>query len=246
MEILNLVSEPDQDISNQETLKITDIKAAVKNDKRANIFVNDEFAFSLDIAQIIDYHLKIGQCISQDDLKKYQQASEFGKLYQATLEWVLAKTRSVKETRDYLRRKLAHRKMENKIRVQNQARTKEERMQFHLKTKLIPLFTDDDIEKIIQALIQKGYLDDARFAQNYIENRNLTKGSSIKKISLELAKKGVNSDIVSEVLSSTDRNDQDEIRKIITKKGHKYKDVNKLKAYLLRQGFSYDDIESTL
>ncbi|MBQ1344130.1 RecX family transcriptional regulator [Candidatus Saccharibacteria bacterium] len=245
MEILNLVDKTSFDNS-EKGLKITDIKATAKNDNRANIFINGDFAFSLDVAQIVDYRLKVGQQISQDELVKYRQASEFGKLYQSTLEWVLTKARSVKETRDYLHRKLARRKVENNVRAQNQKCTKEEKERFHLKTKILPLFTEKDIEEIIQRLIKKGYLDDMRFAQVYIENRNSTKGSSLKKLSLELTKKGVSTDIIKEVLSNTERNDEEEIRKIIAKKGNRYKDVNKLKTYLLRQGFSFSDIESAL
>ena len=56
----------------------------------------------------------------------------------------------------------------------------------------------------------------------------------------------MSTDIIKEVLSNTERNDEEEIRKIIAKKGNRYKDVNKLKTYLLRQGFSFSDIESAL
>ena len=71
MEILNLVDKTSFDNS-EKGLKITDIKATAKNDNRANIFINGDFAFSLDVAQIVDYRLKVGQQISQDELVKYR------------------------------------------------------------------------------------------------------------------------------------------------------------------------------
>ena len=53
---------------------------------------------------------------------------------------------------------------------------------------------------------------------------------------MELVQKGVDKDIIAEVLDS--RNDEDEIIKIIAKKRAKYND-DKLISYLCRQGFSY-------
>ena len=56
---------------------------------------------------------------------------------------------------------------------------------------------------------------------------------------MELMKKGVNKGIIERALEESERNDEDEIRKIIAKKRAKYDD-EKLMAYLCRQGFSYD------
>ena len=42
------------------------------------------------------------------------------------------------------------------------------------------------------------------------------------------------------------RDDKNEIKKVINKKRQKYPDNIKLIQYLLRQGFSYDDIKSEL
>ena len=50
-------------------------------------------------------------------------------------------------------------------------------------------------------------------------------------------KKGISQEIIDEVLG--ERNDEEEILKIIAKKRAKYTD-DKLVTYLCRQGFSYD------
>ena len=86
-------------------MKITDIRQAVKNQNRVNVFVDNEYSFSLDIAQLVDFKLKIGTELSQTDINKYQHASSYGKVYQRTLEWVLLRPRSVRETEDYLKKK---------------------------------------------------------------------------------------------------------------------------------------------
>ena len=95
-------------------------------------------------------------------------------------------------------------------------------------------------------LIEKKYIDDEKFAKFWVENRNQRKGSSIKKIKSELFSKGVSSDIIEQVLSESNRNDEDEIQKIIAKKAKKYTDEQKLIAYLARQGFSFDEIKKAI
>ena len=72
-----------------------------------------------------------------------------------------------------------------------------------------------------------------------MENRFVKKGVSAKRLRIELMKKGISKDIIERVLNESSRNDEEEIAKIIAKKRAKYND-EKLTAYLLRQGFSYD------
>ena len=95
--------------------QITNIKQAVKNENRVNIFVNGKYDFSLDLSQLVDFKIKVGQKITEQDLKKYHKASTYGKLYQRTLEWILMRPRSVKETRDYLFKKHAEKEDTEKI-----------------------------------------------------------------------------------------------------------------------------------
>ena len=87
-------------------MKITNIKQGVKNPNRVNVFVDDEYSFSLDVTQVVDFRIKVGLEIDDNQLIEFKRASEFGKLYQRTLEWVLVRPRSVRETTQYLGRKL--------------------------------------------------------------------------------------------------------------------------------------------
>ena len=108
MEIFKLNDEIIENNSsvNSTKLKITNIKPAVKNENRVNVFVNEKYAFSLDVSQVVDFKIKVGQEITTEKLAEYKKASEFGKLYQRALEWILVRPRSEKETREYLYRKL--------------------------------------------------------------------------------------------------------------------------------------------
>ena len=102
------------------------------------------------------------------------------------------------------------------------------------------------VEPVFKRLEERGYIDDHRFAETWVENRNISKGSSLKKLRLELTQKGISQSIVEEVLAETDRDDIAELRKIIARKAKKYPDQQKLIQYLLRQGFNYSDISDEL
>ena len=78
-------------------LKITDLKQGVKNPNRVNVFVDGKYSFSLDVAQVVDFGVKVGRVLSETELEEMKRASEFGKAYQRALEWVLVRPRSVGE-----------------------------------------------------------------------------------------------------------------------------------------------------
>lgn len=196
-------------LSDSNNLIITNIKQGVKNSNRANIFVNGKYSFSLDITQLVDFKLKIGMVITEDDLATYKNASEFGKLYQRTLEWVLTRPHSTRETRDYLHRKIYDKKLD-------------------------PAFE----ARIIERLLSKNYLNDEAFTRWYVDNRFVKKGISARRLSLELAKKGISKDIIADVLETSERDEAAEARKIIARKRSRYDD-EQLISYLCRQGFSY-------
>ena len=84
---------------------ITRLAAGVKNPDRVNIYINEKFAFSLDLAQVVDYKLKPGQTIDESRLLELKQASDFGKIYALALKKALGRPQSEREMRDYLRRK---------------------------------------------------------------------------------------------------------------------------------------------
>lgn len=218
--------------------EVTDIKQAVKDQNRVNIFIDGKFDFSLDVAQVVDFKIKVGRKLTAAELEEYRSASEFGKLYQRTLEWVISRPHSIRETRDYLTRKRMKRISENKMIVKNKERSKEDCKKYKLRTKEMPIFSDDEIEMVITRLCEHGYLDDEKYAAFFVENRFAKKGVSRRRLEQELRLKGIDQDIIENVLENTTRNDDEEIMKMIEKKRKKYTD-EKLIAYLVRQGFDY-------
>ena len=250
MEIYKLKDEvPEKRQSNKKSarrtddccdkLKITDMRQGVKNPERVNVYVNGAYALSLDVAQVVDYKLKVGMTISAERLEELRRASDFGKLYQRTLEWVLLRPRSVRETRDYLLRKLKMPSSGRSSRPSSRGSLSSPRSDCGCPSEDIFELS----EQVLERLISRGYLDDRRFAEWWVENRFVKKGVSRKRLTMELMKKGVAREIIDEVLN--DRNDEEELRKMIARKRSKYDD-EKLMAYLCRQGFSYDLVRKVI
>ncbi|MBR3318896.1 RecX family transcriptional regulator [Candidatus Saccharibacteria bacterium] len=256
MKILNLKASDDESSSSStpkltgradapKKNQITDLKSGVHDQSRVNVFVDGEFCFSLDLAQIVDHRLKIGKILTPAEITELRHASVFGKLYMQTLEWVLARPRSIKETRDHLSQRLAKLEIENRHRAENRERSeldpefKKLAREHKIGTSTRDVFTKDDIEKVIEQLIDKNYLDDRKFAEWYIENRFTSKGVSPLRLRQELYKKGIESNLIDEMLENSPRDEAAEIRKVIQKRGNKT-DAKKLLGYLLRHGFSID------
>lgn len=217
----------DEFVARQEkTLpRVTKMTPGVRDPNRVNVFLDGRFAFSLDVAQVVELGVKVDQELSLERLNELRDASEFGKLYQRTLEWVLTRPHSIRETRDYLRRR------QIKRRQLNRQREREEK-------KPLAELREDMMGLVVERLITKGYLNDEKFTEYYIENRYVRRGISHKRLRTELQKKGIETDVINRLLSSEARDEGEEIMKMIAKKRKKYDDF-KLVNYLVRQGFGY-------
>ena len=211
-------------------MKITNISAQIRNPDRVNISVDGKYRFSLDIFQLTEYGVKVGKEYSEEELAALESESTYGKLYAKSLEYCMLRPHSSREMRDYLWRKTRATKYKS--------RTGDLKERAGVAREIT--------ERVYDRLVEKGYIDDEKFARWWVENRNLRKGTSRRKLQAELAAKGVPGSVASVVLTETTRSDGDELSKMIEKKRAKYPDEQKLIAYLARQGFSYDDIKSAL
>lgn len=207
-------------------MKITAITPQQKDKNRINVMVDGKYRFSLDIFQYADLGIRVGQDYSDEQLTELETESQFGKVYARALEYCLMRPHSAKEVRDYLYRKT------------RDTRTKTGEVRQGVATAITT--------RVFNRLVEKGYVNDENFTRYWVENRNLTKGVSQRKLSAELRAKGVDASIIDVNLRELGRDDSDEIQKIIAKKAKRYPDPQKLMQYLARQGFSYDDIKQAL
>jgi len=215
--------------------RVTDLREAVRDKNRVNVYIDDKFFCSLDISQVVDFHLKIGRTLEDDELTDLKRASEFSKFYARALEYALMRPRSEKELRDYLRGKT----YERKVRVKS-------RKTGEYQTKVKPGYDASLVPLVMKRLKERGYINDRRFAELWVENRHVAKGTSAKKLRLELQQKGVAGQIIDEVLADSSRDERAELQKIIARKRARYDDEQKFIQYLLRQGFNYSDIVDEL
>lgn len=108
-------------------------------------------------------------------------------------------------------------------------------------------WTKANTDRVIERLLERGYLDDAKFAEIFVRSRANLRNYSTRRMKLELQKKGVSSDIIDQVLSESDDFDENvALKNLIAKKQNRYDDEQKLIAYLARQGFTYDAIRSAI
>jgi regulatory protein len=211
-------------------MKITAVTTQQKDKNRINIMVDGKYRFSLDIFQYADLGIRVGKEYTDEELIELETESQFGKVYTRALEYCLMRPHSAREVRDYLYRKTRDTKTKTKT---GEIRDR-------------PGIPATITQRVFDRLVEKKYIDDEKFARFWVENRNMRKGSSQRKLQAELRAKGVDGAIIEQVLSLSERSDKDEITKIIAKKRARYPDDQKLMQYLARQGFSYDDIKSEL
>lgn len=204
-------------------MKITDISIQAKNNDRVNISVDGVYRFSLDVFQLGELGIKRGNEYTEEELEALETESLFGKLYARAVEYTMLRPHSSKELRDYLWKKTLDK------------RGKEGR----IKKGYSPALT----QRVYERILAKGYVNDEAFTRFWVQNRHQAKGASRRKLIFELRAKGIESDVIETVLADVGRNDQDELAKMISKKRAKYPDDVKLMQYLVRQGFSYDDVK---
>lgn len=213
-------------------MKITDISLQTRDKNRVNVSVDGKYRFSLDVFQVGELGLKVGCEYTEAELSALEDESQFGKLYGRALDYCLIRPRSIKEMRDYIWRKTRPTKKRS-------AKTGGLIEKPGIKPELT--------ERVLSRLIDKKYLDDEKFARFWLEHRFLQKGTSVRRLKLELAQKGIDRTTIDKLIAENIRSDEEELIKIIAKKQHKYhQDQQKFMQYLARQGFSYDDIKSAL
>jgi regulatory protein len=212
-------------------MKVTSITQQTRNPSRVNISIDGVYRLSLDISQVVELGVKVGREYEGEELATLESESQFGKLYARALEYCLMRPHSAREVREYLYRKTKATHYKQKITGEIKERVGVSRA---------------IADRVYQRLVDKGYIDDEKFARYWVEHRNQTRGVSQRKLQAELFAKGVASSVVTDALAVTERHDEDELAKVIAKKRAKYSDNQKFMHYLARQGFSYDDIKTAL
>ncbi|MDD2980252.1 MAG: regulatory protein RecX [Hespellia sp.] len=112
-------------------------------------------------------------------------------------------------------------------------------------------YTDDIIDGAIEYVKSFGYIDDYRYAVNFVESRKMNK--SKKEVTLALKQKGVPRELASLALEECygKESEQEAISQLLRKKNFHIetaseKEIQKIYGYLARKGFRYDDIRQVV
>ncbi|WP_141705306.1 RecX family transcriptional regulator [Vulcanibacillus modesticaldus] len=85
-------------------MKITKIEQQINNKKRYNIYVNDNYAFSVHEDVLISFRLLKGKEIEQEDFQAIIQEEERNKVWQKSLKYISYRPRTELEVKQYLTR----------------------------------------------------------------------------------------------------------------------------------------------
>lgn len=123
------------------------------------------------------------------------------------------------------------------------------RSEAEIRQRLYRRFEKETIDRVVLHLQERQIVDDAAFARFWTENRESFSPRSKRLLKMELRRKGIDSEMVDEVLDGVD--DEESAYRAAQRKGHNLgKDYEtfrqKLGAFLGRRGFSYDVINRTI
>ena len=111
-------------------------------------------------------------------------------------------------------------------------------------------YSEDICYEVVNDLSRLGLIDDRRYAQKCAEYFLTRKLWGKYRAREEMRRRGIPSELIDEALEEYDEGSDDRLRELIEKKyARKLADengVNKVKAALARQGFSYDEIKRVL
>lgn len=207
---------------------ITSIKPQRRKD-RFNIFIDGKFALGVNTESIMGFDLKVGKHLKEEELKKIGQEAQVKKFTDISLNYLSYRQRSEEEIRRHLAAKIA----------------KTEHVKFS------QAIDSPIINKVLTKLRQLKLIDDLEFAKTFINSRKNYSGKSKKLIYSELIKKGVNNNIVENLIETT-LSDYDVAIKNVLKKLPRWQhlDVNsknkKIYEFLTRRGFDYEVVKKVI
>ncbi len=96
-------------------MKITALKAQIKNPERVSIFVDSKYSFSLTLSEVLDQKLKKDLIVSEVDISAYKKLSNDGKIKARAFEWLLNRPHSTHELKDYFYRKQVDKELQENL-----------------------------------------------------------------------------------------------------------------------------------
>ena len=193
--------------------KVTKITYQKKNSEKVNIFVDDKFFTGIDYITWVQYGLKIGDTLTDNQLNIIKDDSQIDKAYSKALKLLSMRPQS----------------------------------ELEIKQKLSKYFDKEVIGKILEKLESNKLVDDYEFAKLWVKERSKTRLRSKRHLMSELKQKGINQNIIKDVLGTEliNQNEIEAAKTLLAKKLRQEKTnivSQKIKAYLAGRGFDYKTI----
>ncbi|HNX45678.1 MAG TPA: RecX family transcriptional regulator [Anaerolineaceae bacterium] len=196
--------------------KITAIQAQKRNRRRVNIELDGEYAFSLD--RLTAAWLSVDQQLSEDDITRLLDKDEREIAYARVLRYLGFRARSAQELDRFMQQKG---------------------------------FADGTRENIQTRLREEKLLDDGQFSADWIENRSTFRPRSASLLRRELRQKGIHEDTLEQALTAANLDEDALALNAGRRVASRYAGLDweqfrkKLGDFLLRRGFSFDQIQTT-
>lgn len=207
--------------------KITSVEQQKKNPKRFNVFLDGEFGFGADEDLVVEWRLIPGKLLDTSDVEKLLFEAEVGKLMERMYRLFGLRQRSEREIRNYLKNLSFKRKIKDQEEISESA-----------------------VELLINKLKQKRLLNDEEFAKSWVEARRKSKQKGIRALKAELYQKGIDRQIIEEVLADELEGTEEQlVAQALEKKMRVWKNLSKLELkkkvyeFLLRRGFEYEIVK---
>lgn len=150
--------------------KITSIQLQQKNKDKYNIFIDDNFKFSVFENTLIHFNLKKGMVVSNEQQLAITKYDLVEKLYAKALQFIAFKMRTKHEF---------YTKLQNLI---------QDHTEYH----------DIIIEDILCKLTEQQLIDDSHYIELFIAENNLTKRKGYKSVIFDLTQKGIDKQLILE------------------------------------------------
>jgi regulatory protein len=203
-------------------MRITALEPQQRAPDRWNLYVDDTFALALDGTVVVREQLSPGLELSEADLERLRAAAQEQDLLSAALRFLTPRPRSRAEVRRRLMRPHPRRSAPESAAV----------------------------ERVLDRLAELGVLDDRDFAEFWVENRERFSPRSARAMGMELRQRGVDRQTV-EAAAAPERDEERALaaarQKLRAVTGLDYRAFReKLGAFLMRRGFSYDVARTTV
>lgn len=200
--------------------KITKIEVQKRNKDRVNVYVDNNYAFSVNNELVYKEGLKVN--LEVDEEKILSIAKEENKL-------------KCKETA---------------LRIIERSYKTEKEMEERLIEKGYDL---ESIDIVIKFLKEYNFIDDQLYAKMFIKDKIKSQGS--QKIKYSLIRKGIDRDIIDNLLLDIDKDEEREVLKelaikkynqLIKRESDKYKLRDKLCRFLISRGYDYSTVKDII